>query len=201
MKYILENVKLRKVTEGQNAGSLFIQADAVNPDDLWDAGGQVTTFLPRLVDTFAKYLAPAEMGDKDNFGHQQYKPSKLLDANKPLPEQLTTLEFAEFKEFVFPNGPMIMLDGDGKPRTDPKTGEFLTRASIRVLTKKIRNNEGEGFIEAPGFGLIEQGNSIMKRLYAPLSRFMKSADEVVLSQSGDIQTNPATQPSAATPAV
>ena len=207
MKYVLENVKLRKVAEGkQNAGSLFVQADVVNPDDLWDRGGQMTNFDEKIVNKFAEYLALAELGEPDQFGRQTFKASRLKDANKPLPEALTVLTNAKFQEYVFPNGPMVMLDSDGQPRRD-KDGKPIVRSSVYVLTKEIIDNETGERTQARGYGLREQGDSIAQHLYAPLSEFNVTAPGVVMPQSVEQQpapetpTQPATQPTAAAPAV
>lgn len=175
MKYNLTDIKLRKVADGKrNAGSLFIQATVVNPDDEWDEDGLLTTFNPRLVKTFSEYLALAVKADQpDQFGREVFKPSVLLDASKPIPERLLTFTHARFEEFVFPGGERVALDADGNPRHN-EAGQLITRSSVRVLTKKSVDNETGELGYANGWDPVSQGTSIMLNLYAPLEQF-KSA--------------------------
>lgn len=171
MKYNLTNIALRKVAEGRkNAGTPFIQATVVNPDDLWDEDGRLTTFNARLVTEFSKYLAPAQPGPKDQFGRDTWLPSQLLNQANPLPEALTMLTHAQFEEFVFPGGERVQLDDDGKPRRND-AGQLLTRTSIIVLTKKSVDNETGVERYAKGWDPVSLGTSIMNNLYAPLSQF------------------------------
>lgn len=183
MKYILEDIKLRKVEDGKrNAGTLFIQATVVNPDDDWDDDGRLTTFNERLVKKFAQHLALAQPGPADQFGRPTWLPSQLLNAANPIPEKLLTLTHAQFEEFVFPGGERVAMDGDQPRRND--AGQLVTRTSIRVLTKKTVDNETGEMSYANGWDPVSQGTSIMNNLYAPLSQFTdKQPAGIVLPQN------------------
>lgn len=142
MKYILENIALRAVAEGKrNAGSLFIQADAVNPDDIFDDPSRITIFNERLCNKYAEYLTIAVQNGTDRFGREVWK-STLKDANKPIPESLTVMTHAKFEQYVFPGGPKIALSSNGvDPIINEKTRQPVMRSAIWVFTKKAVDNE------------------------------------------------------------
>ena len=174
MKYNLEDIKLRKVAEGkQNAGSLFIQATVVNPDDEWDEPGTLTTFNERLVKRFSEYLVPAQPGSVDQFGRQTWLPSQLKDATKPIPAEMLIMTHAQFEEVPTPGGVeyVRLKDGANEPMVNPKNGQFYRRKSIMVLTKKVVDNETGETRYAKGWTPQEQANSIWSNLYAPASQF------------------------------
>lgn len=174
MKYNLEDIKLRKVAEGkQNAGTLFIQATVVNPDDEWDEPGTLTTFNERLVKKFAEFLVPAQPGPVDQFGRQTYLPSQLKDATKPIPAEMLVMTHAQFEETPAPGGvEMVRLkDGSNEPMVNPKNGQFYRRKSIIVLTKKVVDNETGEVRYAKGWTPQEQASGIWNNLYAPASQF------------------------------
>ncbi len=207
MKYILENIKLRKVaSDKRNAGTLFVQATVVNPDDIWDDNGTLTTFNETLVKKFAQYVAEAQPGPMDQFNRQTYLPSALLNAANPIPENLTTFTHAQFEEFIFPGGEHVALDDQGNPRRNEK-GQLITRSSIMVLTKKSVDNETGELRYARGWDKNSQGQSILNNLYAPLSQFTQSQPQgIVLPQSPETPlinsaSASATPPSATTPTV
>lgn len=202
MKYILEDIKLRKVaSDKRNAGALFVQATVVNPDDDWDDNGTLTTFNERLVKKFAQYVAEAQPGPLDQFGRQTYLPSVLLNAANPIPENLTTLTHAQFEEFIFPGGEHVALDDQGNPRRNEK-GQLITRSSIMVLTKKSVDNETGELRYARGWDKNSQGQSILNNLYAPLSQFTQSQPTgIVLPQSPETPLiNGASAPATPSPA-
>lgn len=200
MKYVLKNVKLRKVKEGsRNAGSLFIQATVVNPDDMFDSDGTLTTFNERIVNAFAEYLMPSIQEGTDNFGRPVWKPSLPKDANKPLPEAMTTLTHAQFETYAFPDGKeLAAVDTDGAPLRDGNE-QLIVRRSITILTKKTVDNETGEMRYAKGWGLEEQGESLMRRLYRPVSQFQASpTGGIALPQDAETPlTNGATAPGAA----
>lgn len=174
MKYNLEDIKLRKVAEGkQNAGTLFLQATVVNPDDEWDEPGTLTTFNERLVKRFSEYLVPSQPGQTDQFGRQQWLPSQLKDATKPIPAELLVVTHAQFEEVTSPGGvDMVRLkDGSNEPMVNPKNGQFYRRNTILVLTKKVVDNETGETRYAKGWSPAEQAGSIWNNLYAPASQF------------------------------
>lgn len=174
MKYNLEDIKLRKVAEGkQNAGTLFLQATVVNPDDEWDEPGSLTTFNERLVAKFSEYLVPALPGQTDQFGRQTWQPSQLKDATKPIPENLLVMTHAQFEEVQSPGGiDMVRLkDGSNEPMVNPKNGQFYRRNSILVLTKKVVDNETGEVRYAKGWSPAEQASGIWNNLYAPAAQF------------------------------
>lgn len=178
MKYNLENIKLRKVAEGkQNAGSLFIQASVVNPDDEWDEPGTLTTFNERLVAKFAQYLLPSQPGAVDQFGRQTWQPSQLKDATNPIPAEMLVMTHAQFEEYPFPGGVeyVALNDGSNTPRVNPKNGQFYRRKSITVLTKKVVDNETGEVRYAKGWTPAEQASGIINNMYAPASQFEGSA--------------------------
>ena len=169
MRYNLEEIKLRKVEQGDFAGQLFIQATVVNPDDDWEEPGTMTNFNERMVKMFAKYLAPAEPDGKDRFGRQKYAASKLLDASNPIPEKYLTLTNANWRRYVFPGGPRAAKDpATGQLRRN-KAGDPIIATSVRVLTKMVRDNETGEFVEAVGWELEAQGAQMMNRLYKSLA--------------------------------
>ena len=178
MKYNLEDIKLRKVAEGkQNAGTLFLQATVVNPDDEWDEPGTLTTFNERLVAKFAEYLVPSLPGNQDQFGRQTWQPSQLKDANKPIPENLLVMTHAQFEEVQSPGGiDMVRLkDGSNEPMVNPKNGQYYRRNSILVLTKKVVDNETGEVRYAKGWSPAEQASGIWNNLYAPAAQFDSAA--------------------------
>lgn len=202
MKYILQDIKLRKVADGKrNAGALFVQATVVNPDDIWDDNGTLTSFNETLTKMFAKYLAEAQPGPVDQFGRQTYLPSVLLNASNPIPENLTTFTHAQFEEFIFPGGEHVALDDQGNPRRNEK-GQLITRSSIMVLTKKSVDNETGELRYARGWDKNSQGQSILNNLYAPLSQFTQSQPTgIVLPQSPETPLiNGASAPATPSPA-
>lgn len=174
MKYNVTDIKLRKVADGKrNAGTLFVQATVVNPDDIFDEPGTMTTFNEQVVKAYAQYLIPAQPGPNDQFGRPTWLPSMLKDASKPIPEQLTVLTNAQFEEFAFPCGTCVQVDETGAPRRNSK-GSLLTRNSIMVLTKKTVDNETGEKRYARGWDPVSVGTSIMNALYAPLSQFTEA---------------------------
>lgn len=186
MKYNLEDIKLRKVAEGkQNAGTLFLQATVVNPDDEWDEPGSLTTFNERLVAKFAEYLVPALPGNTDQFGRQTWQKSQLKDANKPIPENLLVMTHAQFEEVQSPGGiDMVRLkDGSNDPMVNPKNGQFYRRNSILVLTKKVVDNETGEVRYAKGWSPAEQASGIWNNLYAPAAQFDSDAKPGVVLPS------------------
>lgn len=200
MKYILENIALRKVAEGKrNAGALFIQADAVNPDDIFDEGGRVTIFNERLCNKYAEYLTIAVQDGTDRFGREVWK-STLKDANKPIPESMTVMTHAKFEQYVFPGGPKIALDSNGNAIKSEKTNEPVMRAAIYVFTKKAVDNEtGElGYIR--NWDPISVGQRIEANFYKTPD--VQTAGGIVLPQGDDpLLTNSASNtPAAAAPA-
>lgn len=179
MKYNLEEIKLRKVAEGKrNAGSLFIQATVVNPDDEWDEPGTLTTFNERLVKKFAELLVPAQPGQVDQFGRQTWLPSQLKDATKPVPTEMLVVTHAQWEEVPSPGGvEMVRLNdtGDG-PAINPKNQQYYRRKSIMVLTKKVVDNETGVERYAKGWTPQDQASSIWNNLYAPASQFDNGAN-------------------------
>ena len=183
MKYNLEDIKLRKVAEGkQNAGSLFIQATVVNPDDEWDEPGTLTTFNERLVKKFAEYLVPSVPGPNDQFGRQTWLPSQLKDATKPIPAEMLVMTHAQFEEVPAPGGvEMVRLqDGSNEPMVNPKNKQYYRRKSIIVLTKKVVDNETGEVRYAKGWTPQEQASGIWNNLYAPASQFDAGPAGVIL---------------------
>jgi hypothetical protein len=138
----------------------------------------------------------------DAFGRPVWKPSLPKDANKPLPETLTTLTHAQFETYRFPNDrELVAVDTDGTPLRDSKD-QLVTRRSITVLTKKTVDNETGETRYAKGWGLEEQGDAMMRRMYRPKSQFTnESSGGIVLPQDAETPLiNGATAPAAA-PAV
>ena len=183
MKYNLEDIKLRKVAEGkQNAGTLFLQATVVNPDDEWDEPGTLTTFNERLVKRFSEYIVPAQPGPMDQFGRQTFLPSQLKDATKPIPAELLVMTHAQFEETPSPGGvEMVRLkDGSNEPMVNPKNGQFYRRKSIIVLTKKVVDNETGEVRYAKGWTPQEQASGIWNNLYAPAAQFDNGASAGVV---------------------
>ena len=183
MKYNLEDIKLRKVAEGKpNAGSLFLQATVVNPDDEWDEPGTLTTFNERLVKKFEQYLVPALPGPMDQFGRQTWNPSQLKDATKPIPAEMLVMTHAQFEEVPSPGGVeyVRLKDNSDEPMVNPKNNQFYYRKSIIVLTKKIVDNETGEVRYAKGWSPQEQASSIWNNLYAPASKFNAGTSGVVL---------------------
>lgn len=188
MKYNLEDIKLRKVAEGkQNAGSLFLQATVVNPDDEWDEPGTLTTFNERLVKKFEQYLVPAVAGPVDQFGRQTWLPSQLKDATKPIPAELLVMTHAQFEEVPAPGGVeyVRLKDNSDEPMLNPKNGQYYYRKSIIVLTKKVVDNETGEVRYAKGWSPQEQASSIWNNLYAPASKFSAGTSGVVLPGSAE----------------
>jgi len=205
MKYNLEDIKLRKVADGKpNAGSLFLQATVVNPDDDWDEPGTMTTFNERMVKKLAEYIVPALPGPVDQFGRQTWLPSQLKDATKPIPAELLVMTHAQFEQVLSPGGvDMVRLkDGENVPMVNPKNGQFYRRNSIIVLTKKIADNETGELRYAKGWSPEEQASSIWNNLYAPASQFDngQSAGIVLPGAPETPLTNSVSAPAAA-PAV
>lgn len=183
MKYNLEDIKLRKVAEGKpNAGSLFIQATVVNPDDEYEEPGTMTTFNERLVKKFSELLVPSVAGGTDQFGRQIWNPSQLKDASKPIPENLLVFTGGQFEQVPSPGGvPYVRLkDGSDEPATNPKNGQYYIVNSIMVLTKKTTDNETGERRYAKGWSPQEQASGIWNNLYAPLSKFDSGSAGVVL---------------------
>lgn len=204
MKYNLEEIKLRKVAEGkQNAGTLFLQATVVNPDDEWDEPGTLTTFNERLVKKFEQYLVPAQPGPVDQFGRQTYLPSQLKNASNPIPAEMLVMTHAQFEETPSPGGvEMVRLkDGSNEPMLNPKNGQFYRRKSIVVLTKKIVDNETGEVRYAKGWTPQEQASGIWNNLYAPASQFDAGSAGVVLPSSPEAPLINSASPQGAAPAV
>ena len=173
MNYKLENIRLRKVAEGKrNAGSLFIQATCVNPDDDWDEPVEMTSFNERMVAKFSELLNVAMEDGLDQFGRTKYKASTLKDATKPVPESMLSFTSGNLEEVQTPGGvEYVQVDDTGKPIKNPKTGQFYRRTSIFVLTKKTRDNETGETRYAKGWSPTEQASSIFNNLYAPAAQF------------------------------
>ena len=204
MKYNLEDIKLRKVAEGkQNAGSLFLQATVVNPDDEWDEPGTLTTFNERLVKKFEQYLVPAVAGPVDQFGRQTWLPSQLKDATKPIPAELLVMTHAQFEEVPAPGGVeyVRLKDNSDEPMLNPKNGQYYYRKSIIVLTKKVVDNETGEVRYAKGWSPQEQASSIWNNLYAPASKFSASTSGVVLPGSPEAPLINSASPQGAVPQV
>lgn len=170
MKYNIQDIKLRTVETGKrNAGSKFLQFTVVNPDDEWDDAVEATTFNQRMVKVMDEYFLPSQPSpNPDSFGHQAWLPSVLKDATKPVPEKFLTFTHAQIEEFVFPGGERVALDENNGPRRNEK-GQFITRTSIRVLTKKTVDNETGVTTYAQGWDPVSQGTSIMLNFYGPMS--------------------------------
>ena len=200
MNYKLTDIKLRQVDKdaARNAGTFFIQATVVNPDDEWDSDAVLTTFNDRLVNKFRQYIGVSQPGPIDAFGRQTWLPSALLNAANPIPEGLTTFAHGAIEEFVFPGGEMVAVNDDGTPRMND-AGKLIMRSSIMVVTKKTVDNETGEQRYAKGWSLLEQGTSIMNAFYAPKSQFaINQPAGVVLPQSPTAPlTNGGTAPTGA----
>lgn len=200
MKYILENIALRKVAEGKrNAGALFIQADAVNPDDIFDEGGRVTIFNERLCNKYAEYLTIAVQDGTDRFGREVWK-STYKDSQNPLPESLTVMTHAKFEQYVFPGGPKVALDSNGDPIKSERTNQPVMRAAIYVFTKKAVDNETGELSYIRNWDPISVGQRIEANFYRTPD--VQTAGGIVLPQGDDpLLTNSASNtPGAAAPA-
>lgn len=192
MKYNLEDIKLRKVADGkQNAGTLFLQATVVNPEDEWDEPGLLTTFNERLVKKFAEYIVPALPGPIDQFGRQTWQVSQLKDATKPIPAELLVMTHAQFEQAPSPGGvEMVRLkDGGEEPMTNPKNGQYYRRTSIFVLTKKVVDNETGETRYAKGWSPEDQAAGIWNNMYAPASKFDNGPTGVVLPGNPETPLN------------
>lgn len=200
MKYNLEEIKLRKTADGL---SMFVQALVVNPDDEWDEGGLMTSFNERMVKKFSQYLQlSVKSPNLDRFGNEQWLPSQLIDQTKPLPDRFLVFDHAQFEEYVFPNGPRVALNSDGKTVRKDKNGNPIIRKSIRVLTKKSVDNETGELNYTAGWDLESVGSSIARRLYGPIEDFSpETSVGISLPQSADTQLiNGVSAPQAAPPA-
>lgn len=185
MNYKLVDIKLRQVAADarHNAGSFFVQATLVNPDDDWDDDATLTTFNERLVAKFKQYVGVSQPGPMDQFGRQTWLPSALLNANNPIPESLLTFTHGAIEQFVFPGGEMVAINDDGTPRTNDHN-KLIMRSSIYVVTKKTVDNETGEQRYAKGWDPVSQGTSIMNAFYAPKDQFaVNQSMGVVLPQS------------------
>lgn len=206
MNYKLVDIKLRQVAADarHNAGSYFIQATLVNPDDDWDDDATLTTFNERLVAKFKQYIGVSQPGPKDQFGRQTWLPSQLLNANNPIPESLLTFTHGAIEQFVFPGGEMVAINDDGSARVNDHN-QLIMRSSIYVVTKKTVDNETGEQRYAKGWDPVSQGTSIMNAFYAPKSQYaVNQPTGIVLPQQAETPlinggTAPQTAP-AATPA-
>lgn len=185
MNYKLVDIKLRQVAADarHNAGSFFVQATLVNPDDDWDDDATLTTFNERLVAKFKQYIGVSQPGPVDQFGRQTWLPSQLLNAANPIPESLLTFTHGAIEQFVFPGGEMVAINDDGTPRRN-ENNKLIMRSSIYVVTKKTVDNETGEQRYAKGWDPVSQGTSIMNAFYAPKDQFATNQPMgVVLPQS------------------
>lgn len=175
MNYKLVDIKLRQVAAdaAHNAGTFFIQATLVNPDDEWDDDATLTTFNERLVNKFRQYVGVSQPGPVDTFGRQTWQPSPLLNQANPIPESLLTFTHGSIEEFVFPGGERVSINEDGTPRMNDR-GQLITRTSIWVVTKKTVDNEDGSVRYAKGWDPTSQGTSIMNTFYAPKEKFLSN---------------------------
>lgn len=172
MNYKLVDIKLRQVDQNarHNAGSLFVQATLVNPDDDWDDDATLTTFNERLVTKFKQYLGVSQPGSADQFGRPTWLPSPLLNSANPIPESLLTFTHGAIEQFVFPGGEMVAVNEDGTPRMND-AGKLIMRSAVWVVTKKTVDNETGETRYAKGWDPVSQGTSIMNHFYAPKEQF------------------------------
>lgn len=209
MKYNLTEIKLRKVADGKrNAGQLFVQFTAENPDDILD-GGEVTILNPRFARQFEPYLQISQQGPNDPFGQPTWLPSLLKDQNNPIPDKLLTITHADFELYMFPGDEdYVLIDDNNQPRLNSKGNMIVSRSVLVFTKKKVDNESGQLVGYAPGFSPEEQGRSIMQAYYKPLREFTQTAPqgialpqdvETQLINSGSTPAAPATP--AATPAV
>lgn len=200
MKYVIKDIVLRKVAEGQNAGTTFVQFSLVNPDNRFDAPISVTRFERAIVAPYEEYLTLSQQAGTDNFGRPVWAPSLPKDQNNPLPEDLTVLKNAHIATYCFPNGQeLVAVDSDGQPIRD-KHGNLVTARSVKVVTMDRYDNEtGQRDGYCNGWDLEGQGEQIMRRLYRPLSQFTnESSGGIVLPQDAETPLiNGATAPAAA----
>lgn len=185
MNYKLTDIKLRQVAADarRNAGSFFLQATLVNPDDEWDEDATMTTFNARLIAKFQQYLGVSQPGPNDQFGRPTWLPSKLLDQTKPIPDSLLTFAHGAIEQFMFPGGEMVAVDENNTPRMNDD-GKLILRSAVYVVTKKTVDNETGETRYAKGWDPITQGTSIMNHFYAPKDQFaINQPAGVVLPQS------------------
>lgn len=202
MKYKISKIKLRKVAEGKrNAGSLFVQFTVRNPDNRLDKG-EVTVFDEDFAADYEEYYALSEPGVKDGFGQQTWQDSKLKDPAKPCPEDLLVATHAQFEQYIFPGGPRVALDDEGKPRRNDR-GRYIVQESIWVFTWKALDNETGELRYIRGWDPASRGASIMNNLYGPMSLIAESNQPmgVVLPMNpGTPLTPPLTNGETAAPA-
>lgn len=183
MKYNITKIRLRKVAaDKKNAGSLFIQFLAKNPDNRLDKG-EVTILDEDFAEDYAEYLQVSQQDGVDVFGEPKWAPSVLKDANKPIPEDMLVMPHSYFEQYVFPGGEMVACDDNGHPRKDSK-GQMVLRDAVWVFTIKAPDNETGELKYVRGFDPVTQGRRIMQAFYKPKSEFMDIQSQgIVLPQS------------------
>ena len=157
MIYKLTNVTLDRVPKGkENEGQVYVHADVVNPNDLFDGPSRQAIFTKAIVQEFQKYFAIAENG--------------TAFCNTIIPEELRVFKGGQYEQYVFPET-MVMLNEDGTPRRNPRNGNLYRRDRITVLCKYTVDNETGERRYAHGWDPISRGTRIMNSMFAPLSKF------------------------------
>lgn len=199
MKYNITKIRLRKIQDGKrNAGQLFIQFLAKNPDNRLDKG-EVTVLDEDFAEDYAEYLNESIQDGVDSFGEPKWKESQLKDANKPIPADMLVAPHSQFEQFVFPGGPRVALDIDGNVRHN-EAGKPIIRDSITVFTWKVVDNETGELRYIRGWDPVSRGTSLMNRLYGPMSLIADQGPTGVVLPQGvatpliNSGTAPAAQP-------
>ena len=157
MIYKLTNVTLDRVPKGkENEGQVYVHADFVNPNDLFDGPSRQAIFDEALIRKFQEFFSVTENGTSPT--------------NMPIPEELLVFKGGRYEQFVFPET-MVMLNEDGTPRRNPRNGNLYRRDGITVLCKFTVDNETGERRYAHGWDPISRGTRIMNSMFAPLSKF------------------------------
>lgn len=202
MIYNITKIELHQVPEGKrNAGSYFLKFLARNPNNRMDKG-EVTELDEDWVADYVDYLQLAEPDGVDQWNQPKFKPSKLKDESKPLPEDLLKAPYTQFEQYLTPGGEeYVLVDDDGVPRKNER-GQYITTRCVYVFTwKKVDNQSGlESYIK--GRDPITLGSRLLARYYKPLKEFTANENTgIVLPQGTDAPLiNGESAPAATAPA-
>lgn len=201
MKYLVRKVTLMQVpaTAARNAGSKYLQFEFQQAGNRRAKLERYTDFNEFDVEDYGKYISVAQpTGQKDQFNNPIME-SRLLDENKPLPEDMKYFEHMFAVVVPTPGGTQyVRVSDDHKTPVRNSRGGVQIVTAIRVMCMAEIDNETGQQGWAQGEVPEQKAMRILSQYYEPAWKF---PDVVQAPAPGtSVQVPPIAQPAQAQPA-
>lgn len=174
MKYLVRKVTLLEVpaTAAHNAGSKYLQFEFQQAGKRHAKLERYTDFNQFDVEDYGKYISVAQpTGQTDQFGNPVME-SRLLDSNKPLPEDLKYFENMFAVVVPTPGGVQyVRVSDDHKTPVRNSHGGVQICTAIRVMCMAEIDNETGQRGWAQGEVPEQKAMRILSQYYEPAWKF------------------------------